>query len=137
MEVAIRYQSRNGNNKLIAESIGKALDVKPEPVTNSLDQKVDILFLGGAVYNMQIDDHLKQFLATLDSKKIGAIVPFASVGIVAVPIRQIKSAAKKKNIKVPATAPIIRLGFSHSARPAKEKLQDIATFAKNLTKKLP
>ncbi len=134
MKIAIRYQSRTGNNKTLAQTIGKALSIKPEPISTPLEEKVDILFLGGAVYGMQLDPSLENFLNHLDPKKISAIAPFACVGLIALPISRIKKAAKQKGIKVLKPAPIIRLGFSHTAKPSPQKLEAIAAYAKKNTK---
>ena len=59
MKVAVRYQSRGGNTKEIAEAIAKAADVKAEPIDISIDEPVDVLFVGGGVYAHTIDPSLK------------------------------------------------------------------------------
>ena len=133
MKIAVRYQSRGGNNKLVAETIGKAVGVEAKPVTAELTEAVDVLFLGGAVYGMQTDASLQQFLDQLDAQKVKAVVPFACVGLVKTPIKRIRQAAKAKGIKVLPEAPVIRLGFSHEAKPSAEKLREIAAYARSVT----
>ncbi len=132
MKTAVRYQSRGGNNKMVAEAIGEALGVKAEPVGKGVPGEVDVLFLGGGVYGMQIDEEMQRFLDGLDAGKVKGIVPFACVGIVKVPIRRIKSAARAKGIRVLGVAPVIKLGFSHEAKPSVEKLREVGEFARNI-----
>ena len=50
--VAVRYKSKLGNTKQIAEAIAEGAKVKAISITDepTLKEKVDILFLGGAPY---------------------------------------------------------------------------------------
>ncbi len=132
MKIAVRYQSRGGNNKMVAEAVASAVGVEAKSITEKLSSEVDVLFLGGGVYAMQIDDELRRFLDQLDPAKIGAIVPFACVGMVKTPIRQIKKAARAKGIQVLGPLPVIRLGFSHSAKPSQAKLSKLQQSARDL-----
>lgn len=50
MKIAVRYQSRGGNTKAVAEVIANSLGVKAEAVDNAITQWVDVLFVGGGVY---------------------------------------------------------------------------------------
>ena len=78
MKVAIRYQSRGGNTKEVAEAIAKAAGVKAEPIDVSLDEAVDILFVGGGVYAHTIDPYLKSYLETLNQDMVKSIAPFTT-----------------------------------------------------------
>lgn len=61
MKIAVRYQSRGGNTRSMAEIIAKRAGVNAEPVSVPLTEKVDLLFLGGAVYMWKIDPQLRSF----------------------------------------------------------------------------
>ena len=50
MSTAVRYYSRSGNTKLVAEAIAKALGVSAVSVDRpeaALNEKADVLFIGG------------------------------------------------------------------------------------------
>ena len=53
MSVAVRYYSRSGNTKAIAEAIAKAARVHAVSVDApmaGLEETADVLFIGGALY---------------------------------------------------------------------------------------
>jgi flavodoxin len=43
MKVAVRYQTRGGNTRAVAEAIAKAAGVKAEPIYVSLREPIDLL----------------------------------------------------------------------------------------------
>jgi flavodoxin len=100
MKIAIRYQSRGGNTRAVAEVIAKILEIKSEPIDSPLDETVDLLFLGGGVYGWDADPQLKEYLEKLDSKKIGEIVAFSTAGVMKKAISRIIEYANKAGIKV-------------------------------------
>lgn len=75
MNVAVRYYSRSGNTKAVAEAIASAAGVEAVSVEQreaAISAPVDVLFIGGALYAYGIDSHLKRYLKTLkrdDAKK--------------------------------------------------------------------
>jgi len=100
MKIAVRYQSRGGNTKGMAEIIAKAAGVTAEPVSTPITDKVDLLFVGGAVYMWKIDPQLQYFLEKLDKQKAGCIVAFSTTGLMPFAIWKIKRYAKKAGIAV-------------------------------------
>lgn len=100
MKIAVRYQSRGGNTRAVAEVIAKVSGTKSEPIDSPLDEKVDLLFLGGGVYGWDADPQLKEYLEKLDSKKIGQIVAFSTAGAMKKAISRIIEYANKSGIKV-------------------------------------
>lgn len=100
MTIAVRYQSRGGNTRAVAEVIAETLGIKSEPIDSPLDETVDVLFLGGGVYGWDADPQLKEYLGRLDSKKIGQIVAFSTTGGMKKAISRIAEYASKAGIKV-------------------------------------
>ena len=78
MKVAVRYQSRGGNTKEVAEAIAKAAGVKAEPIDVSLDEAVDVLFVGGGIYAHTIDPSLKNYLEGLHQDVVKSIAAFTT-----------------------------------------------------------
>jgi len=100
MKIAVRYQSRNGNTKSVAEIIAQTVGVDAKRVAAPLDEATDLLFVGGAVYMWDIDKTLKEFLQTLDSKKIGCLAAFSTTGLMPFAVWKIRWAAKRAGIPV-------------------------------------
>ena len=100
MKIAVRYQSRGGNTKAVAEVIANSLGVKAEPVDSAITEWVDVLFVGGGVYMGKMDESLYNFLSELNSENVGQIVCFSTTGSMASTIRQIKQVAIRKKIMV-------------------------------------
>ena len=55
MKIAIRYYTKTGNTKKLAEAISDAINVESMTIDTPLSEDVDILFLGSAVYAAGID----------------------------------------------------------------------------------
>ena len=79
-KIAVRYQSRGGNTKAVAEVIAKAVGVEAEPIDVPITEPVDILFVGGGVYAWTIDKSLKTYLEKLAPENIKSIAAFSTAG---------------------------------------------------------
>lgn len=80
MKKAVRYYSRLGNTRAIAEAIaegagGKAISITDEP---RLVEYVDVLYLGGAPYTNIMAPELRAYAENLDASKVGKIVLFTT-----------------------------------------------------------
>ncbi|MCL1885441.1 MAG: flavodoxin domain-containing protein [Dehalococcoidia bacterium] len=100
MKFAVRYQSRGGNTRAVAEVIAESLDVEALSISEPVAESVDVLFLGGGVYMWDIDAQLKQFMHQLAPDKIGQIVPFCTGGSMKTAIGKIRQHASKSRINV-------------------------------------
>lgn len=97
---AIRFYSRTGNTEKLANLLGEQLHVKAESIDSPIDEPVDRLFLGGGVYNMSADKHLKAYAADLDPTKIKEVILFGTSGSVFTIERQLTKVLKKRKIPV-------------------------------------
>ena len=100
MTYAVRYASRGGNTRAVADEIAKKIDVKAERISEPLEEEVDVLFLGAGVWFASVTKDMKEYLAALDSGKIKQIVAFSTSGHLESAIKKITAAAKDKGIKV-------------------------------------
>lgn len=100
MKIAVRYQSRGGNTKSVANIIAKKLDVQALSINTPIHHNTDILFLGGGVYMKKMDDSLKSFIEQLPSEKIGQIVCFSTTGLMDATLKQMRKLAEAKGIMV-------------------------------------
>ena len=103
MNVAVRYCSRSGNTRKVAEYIAEAAGVNAisvEAGDAALTEKADVLFIGGALYAYGIDDNLKKYLETLSSDKVGKAVVFSTSWLSKHALDVIKNTLKEKGIQV-------------------------------------
>ena len=103
MNVAVRYYSRSGNTRKVAEHIAKAAGVEAVSVDSkdaALNEKVDVLFIGGALYAYGIDDNLKQYLNGLSIDKVGKAVVFSTSWLSKHALDLIKNGLTEKGIPV-------------------------------------
>lgn len=100
MKIAVRYQSRNGNTRAVAEHIAGIAGVEAKPVNEPLQEHTDILFIGGGVYMWDADKELIDFLERMEKNQIGQIAAFSTTGVMATTIKRICEYADKAGIPV-------------------------------------
>lgn len=80
MKIAVRYYTKGGNTKKLADAIAKAVGVDAKTVAEPLSEDVDILFLGSSVYAAWVDSSVKSFINGINVK-IGKVVNFSTAAI--------------------------------------------------------
>lgn len=81
MKCAVRYYSRSGNTRLLAEAIADELGVPSVSVDApeaKLSGHTDVLFIGGALYAYGLDKKLVSYIRTLDSDMVGRAILFST-----------------------------------------------------------
>ena len=66
MKIAIRYYTKTGNTKKLAEALSEAVGVEALTVDTPLTEDIDILFLGSAVYAAGVDSKIKEFIESIN-----------------------------------------------------------------------
>ena len=89
MKIAIRYYTKTGNTKKLAEAIASAINVEAKTVDKPLTEDVDILFLGSAVYAAGIDSKIKDFIKNINVN-VGEVVNFSSAALIESTYKQVK-----------------------------------------------
>lgn len=77
---AVRYCSKTGNTKKVAEMIADQLDTTAESVDTPLEYPIHKLFLGGAIHMASLDKGLKEFAENLDPSQVHEVVMFGTSG---------------------------------------------------------
>ena len=131
MKKAVRYYTRSGNTKKLAEAIAAALGEEALDLTVPLAEKVDLLFLGNSPYGFRPDPAVGQFL-TENASMIGAIANFGSSASLRSTMKTIQSIAEQNSIallKEEFICPGSFL-FLHKGHPDETDLENAAAFAK-------
>ncbi len=98
MTYAVRYYTKTGNTKRLAEAMAKELGVEALPISEPVNEAVDYLFLGNSYYAFDIDPEVKDFVASLDKDKVGKIVNFGSAAMLNSTYKKVKAAADKVGV---------------------------------------
>ncbi len=128
---AVRYYSRSGNTKLVAEKIADAIGEKAVSVDQAnakITEPVDVLFIGGALYAYGIDAKLKRYIAGIDAKKVKKAVVFSTSWISKHSIDLIKKGLSEKGI------PVEEEYFYVKNKANEQQLKDAAEFAKKMSR---
>ncbi len=132
MTYAVRYYTKTGNTERLAAAVAEALGVEALPISEPVNEKVDILFLGNSYYAFSIDPEVRSFVQSLDKEKVGRIVNFGSAAMLNSTYKKVKAEADKVGIPMDPREFHCRGEFMgvHKGRPNAEDLQAAADFAK-------
>lgn len=134
MKAAVRYYTKTGNTKRLAEAVAKAAGVEAQTISVPVDEPVDVLFLGNSYYAFSIDPEVRDFVRSLDSKKVGRIVNFGSAAMLNSTWKKVKAEADKAGIAMDQREFHCRGEFKgiHKGRPNEKDLAAAAAFAKSI-----
>jgi flavodoxin len=134
MNIEVRYFSRTGNTKKLADEIGKAVNAQVKSIEEPIQKPVDLLFLGGSVYAAGIDKSLQAFIKTLKSDQVKKVAVFSTAAIVTSAYPEISKYLIAQNIQVEEKEFHCRGKFTllHRDRPNRQDLDTAAAFAKDM-----
>ena len=132
MTYQVRYYTKTGNTRKLAEAVAKELGVEALPISTPVTDKTDILFLGNSYYAFSIDPEIRDFVASLDKNKVGRIVNFGSAALLNSTYKKVKAEADKVGIPMDPKEFHCRgeLKGVHKGKPDAEDLRAIAAFAR-------
>ena len=136
MKVAVRYYTKTGNTKRLAEAVAKALGVEALPISAPVEERVDLLFLGNSYYAFSIDPEVKDFIRRLDKDKVGKLVNFGSAAMLNSTWKKVKAEADKAGIPMEEREFHCKGEFKglHKGKPDADDLEAAAAFAREIVK---
>ena len=136
MKVAVRYYTKTGNTKKLAEAIASAIGAQALPLSAPVDKPVDVLFLGNSYYAFSIDPEVRAYIRSLDPAKVGRIVNFGSAAMLNSTRKKVKAEADKIGIPVDEREFHCRGEFKgvHKGKPDADDLAAAAAFAKSMVR---
>ena len=134
MNIAVRYYTKTGNTKRLAEAVAKAVGVEAQPISTPVSEPVDILFLGNSYYAFSIDPEVRDFVRSLDKNKVGRIVNFGSACMLNSTWKKVKAEADKVGIKMDEREFHCKGEFKslHKGKPDESNLKAAAEFARKI-----
>ena len=132
MKFAERYYTQTGNTKKLAEAVADALGVEALPITEPVEEAVDVLFLGNSYYAFSIAPQVKAFIQKLDKEKVGMIANFGSAAMMGSTFKKVAAEAKRVGIPMVNKEFHCRGEFKglHKGRPNEQDLANAAEFAR-------
>ena len=134
MKIEVRYYKKTENTKRLAEAVAEAVGTEALPLSSSIEDPVDILFLGNSYYAFSIDPEVRAFIRQLDKNKVGRIVNFGSAAMLNSTYKKVKAEAAKVGIPMDEREFHCKGEFKgiHKGRPNEEDLKAAAEFAKSI-----
>jgi len=135
MTTAVRYFTRSGNTKKLADVIAAAVGVEALDVSQPLTARVDVLFLGSSVYAAGIDEAVKTFVQE-NAGNIGRIVNFSTAALLSSTYKQVSKLAEENGVAMDEREFHCRGAFGpmHKNRPNDKDLEAAAAFAREIVK---
>ncbi len=127
MKTAVRYYSRSGNTKALADAVARAAGVPAVSVDAAdaaITEPVDILFIGGALYAYGLDGHMKAYLKTLKKENVKKAAVFSTSWISKHSLDLLKKGLEEAGIEV------VEETLYAKNRPNAEQLKAAEAFAK-------
>ncbi len=137
MNIQVRYYSRGGNTKKVAEAIAEELGVEALNITNPVEG-ADLLFLGNSMYAFTIDKNVKKFVGELKVENTKEIVNFSTSASDSSTHKKVNKCIKDKNIKLNEKHLSIPGEFlkMNKGRPNEEDLKAAKKFAREIVDSL-
>ena len=134
MKIAVRYYTKTGNTKRLAEAVAAAAGVEALPISAPVEENTDILFLGNSYYAFNIDPEVRNFIRSLDKSKVGKIVNFGSAAMMNSTWKKVKAEADKAGIPMDEREFHCKGEFKgvHKGRPNETDLKAAADFARSV-----
>ena len=137
MNIAVRYFTRSGNTKKLADTIAQELGVEALDVTHPLSEPTDIVFLGCSYYAFDVDGHVKDFIID-NAMKIRKLALFGTSAMMKSTYKPVKKVADESGVELASDEFHCRgqFHFAHKGRPDEADMKAAADFAESALKKL-
>ncbi len=134
MKAAVRYYTKTGNTKKLAQAVADAVGAEALPISVPVTERVDILFLGNSYYAFSIDPEVRSFVSSLDKELVGRIVNFGSAALLNSTYKKVKAEADKIGIPMDSREFHCRGEFMgiHKGRPDENDIKAAAEFARRI-----
>ena len=134
MKIAVRYYTKTGNTKRLAEAVAQAVGVEAQPISVPVAEPVDILFLGNSYYAFNIDPEVRAFIRSLNRGTVGKLVNFGSAAMLNSTYKKVKAEADKVGIPMDEREFHCKGEFKgiHKGKPDESDLKAAAAFARKI-----
>lgn len=100
MKTAIRYYSKFGHTRKMAAIVSEKVGVPAETIEKPIDEYVDVLYFGSAIYAAVVDWRVKKYIKTLSPEKVGRVICFSSAALIESNYPKVKALFEAQGITV-------------------------------------
>lgn len=131
---AIRYYSKFGHSKLLAQAIEDLVGAKALTIEQPLSEPVDTLYLGAGIFLASVDKKVISFIQSLQPEKVKRVILFGSSAIIKDSTKQMREALKAKGITVAEKDFKCKgsMGPAFSGHPNAKDIEDFKNFVKTV-----
>ena len=135
MKTEIRYFTKTGNTKKLAEAIAAELGTEAKDLSVPLSEKTDILFLCSSVYWAGADSSVKKYIKD-NAGKIGTLVNVSTAAMIESTYSQVKKVCEQSDVAISDKEFHCRGKFAamHSGHPDDADIQVVKDFARRVTR---
>lgn len=132
-KAAVRYFSKGGKTKKIADAIARGAGVSAAPVSEPLKEPVDVLFLGTAPYGFDVDDAVKDFIRAVNVP-VGKVVLFSTSAVLSSVRKYVEKPLAEKKLPLETREFACRGEFLvlHRGKPDKKDEENAEAFAREM-----
>ena len=133
MKAAIRYFTKSGNTKKLAEAIAQELGIVAKEITSPLEEKADILFLCNSVYWAGVDGNVKKFISE-NKSKIGVLVNVSTAALIESSYAQVKKLCEEAGVTISGSEFHCKGSFKvmYKGKPDEDDLKAVRKFAERI-----
>ena len=135
MKIAIRYlsKSKKQNGVKLATAVSDECKVVALPITEKLEEEVDVLFLINAMYGFTVDPDINAFIEK-NANNIKCLVNINSSCSGMSTLKAVKKIATKYSVKVSENEYHTKgsFGFMNKNRPNQDDLNKLKEFVKGV-----
>lgn len=137
MNIEVRYFTKTGNTKKLAEAIANVAGVTAQTTSVPVDCDTDVLFLGSSVYAAGVDEEVTKFINSLDRNKVYNVVNFSTAALLPSTYKQVKELVEKQGIVMTPEEFHCKGSFGplHKNRPNAEDIAEVEKFARDVMNK--
>ena len=130
MKIAVRYSTKTGNTKRLADAIAEAAGVDALDVTHPITEDMDVLFLGSSVYAAGVDSAVRDFISGI-RVNVGRVVNFSTAALLPSTYKQVKKLVEAKGFVMSKKEYHCRgaFQFMHKGKPDAADCAAAAKFA--------
>lgn len=134
MKAEIRYFTKTGNTKKLADAIAAELGINAKDLSAPLSEKTDILFLCSSVYWAGADSGVKKYVRD-NADKIGTLVNISTAAMIESTYPQIKKVCEQNGVSISEKEFHCRGKFTamHFGHPDDTDIKAVKEFAKKVT----
>lgn len=130
MKTAIRYYTKFGHTRMMASAVAELTGAEALDIYNPIEEPVDVLYFGSAIYAGVVDWRVKKFIKMLTPDMVGKVICFSSAAMIRSNYPKVKALFEQQGIVVDDREFTCRgaMGPIHSGRPNQTDIDNLRAF---------